>query len=78
MPGRYRVSYPPIAKNFFLSKAPKPACRVQEIASRFHVTRERIRQIEAKTLRRLQHPRRSRGLEDFIENPETPKADVKF
>jgi len=40
---------------------------LEEVGSRFKVTRERIRQIEAKALRKLQHPRRSRGLENFLE-----------
>ena len=34
----------------------------------FEVTRERIRQIEAKALRKLQHPARSSGLKSFVEN----------
>ena len=36
----------------------------------FGVTRERIRQIEAKALRKLRHPTRSRKLKDFLEEPE--------
>lgn len=38
----------------------------QEIADRFGVTKERIRQIEAKALRRLHHPSRSRNLNTFL------------
>jgi RNA polymerase primary sigma factor len=34
----------------------------------FNVTRERIRQIEAKALRRLRHPTRSRRLKDYLEH----------
>jgi RNA polymerase primary sigma factor len=34
----------------------------------FEVTRERIRQIEAKALRKLRHPRRSKRLRSFVEN----------
>ena len=34
----------------------------------FNVTRERIRQIEAKALRKLRHPSRSKPLRDFIED----------
>jgi RNA polymerase primary sigma factor len=34
----------------------------------FKVTRERIRQIEAKALRRLRHPTRSRKLKDYLES----------
>ncbi|MCR5062086.1 MAG: RNA polymerase sigma factor RpoD [Treponema sp.] len=40
---------------------------LEEVGLYFDVTRERIRQIEAKALRRLRHPRRSNGLRDFIE-----------
>ncbi len=39
---------------------------LEEVGSIFNVTRERIRQIEAKALRKLRHPRRSRKLRDFI------------
>jgi RNA polymerase primary sigma factor len=38
-----------------------------EVGVEFHVTRERIRQIEAKALRRLRHPSRSRRLKDYLE-----------
>lgn len=40
---------------------------LEEVGLCFNVTRERIRQIEAKALRRLRHPRRSTELKDFIE-----------
>ncbi len=40
---------------------------LEEIGRRFKVTRERVRQIEAKALRKLQHPVRSRKLEGFLE-----------
>ena len=40
---------------------------LEEVGKRFKVTRERVRQIEAKALRKLQHPIRSRKLEGFIE-----------
>ena len=40
---------------------------LEEVGLYFEVTRERIRQIEAKALRRLRHPRRANGLRDFIE-----------
>lgn len=40
---------------------------LEEVGKIFKVTRERIRQIEAKALRKLRHPRRSRMLRDFIE-----------
>jgi RNA polymerase primary sigma factor len=41
---------------------------LEEVGRRFNVTRERIRQIEAKALRRLQHPTRARKLEGFIDS----------
>ncbi len=40
---------------------------LEEVGLYFNVTRERIRQIEAKALRRLRHPRRASGLKDYIE-----------
>jgi RNA polymerase primary sigma factor len=40
---------------------------LEEVGQLFHVTRERIRQIEAKALRKLRHPNRSRKLKDFLE-----------
>ena len=39
----------------------------EEVGLYFNVTRERIRQIEAKALRRLRHPRRANGLRDYID-----------
>lgn len=40
---------------------------LEEVGRRFDVTRERIRQIEAKALRRLKHPSKSKKLKDFLE-----------
>ena len=40
---------------------------LEEVGREFNVTRERIRQIEAKALRKLRHPSRSKKLKDFIE-----------
>jgi RNA polymerase primary sigma factor len=41
---------------------------LEEVGQDFEVTRERIRQIEAKALRKLRHPSRSKQLKSFIEN----------
>jgi RNA polymerase primary sigma factor len=41
---------------------------LEEVGQRFSVTRERIRQIEAKALRKLRHPSRSNGLAAFVED----------
>ena len=40
---------------------------LEEVGKEFNVTRERIRQIEAKALRKLRHPSRSRQLKDYLE-----------
>ena len=40
---------------------------LEEVGKEFNVTRERIRQIEAKALRKLRHPSRSKKLRDFLE-----------
>jgi len=43
-------------------------CRtLEEVGREFGVTRERIRQIEEKTLRKLRHPRRARALKEFLD-----------
>ena len=39
---------------------------LEEVGQEFHVTRERVRQIEAKALRKLRHPSRSRKLKDYL------------
>ena len=41
---------------------------LEEVGKEFNVTRERIRQIEAKALRKLRHPSRSKKLKDFLES----------
>jgi len=43
---------------------------LEEVGKQFDVTRERIRQIEAKALRKLRHPARSEKLRSFIETEE--------
>ena len=40
---------------------------LEEVGKEFNVTRERIRQIEAKALRKLRHPSRSKQLKDYLE-----------
>ena len=40
---------------------------LEEVGREFNVTRERIRQIEAKALRKLKHPSRSKRLKDFLD-----------
>src|ERR1700747_817196 len=40
---------------------------LEEVGKRFGVTRERVRQIEAKALRKLRHPSRSKKLKDYLE-----------
>jgi RNA polymerase primary sigma factor len=42
---------------------------LEDVGRQFQVTRERIRQIEAKALRKMRHPTRIRQLEGFIDNP---------
>ena len=41
---------------------------LEEVGKEFNVTRERIRQIEAKALRKLRHPSRSRKLKDYLDD----------
>lgn len=40
---------------------------LEEVGEEFHVTRERIRQIEAKALRKLRHPQRARFLREYVQ-----------
>jgi len=39
---------------------------LEEVGHEFNVTRERIRQIEAKALKKLRHPSKSKKLKDFL------------
>jgi RNA polymerase primary sigma factor len=41
--------------------------RLEELEQQFSVTRERVRQIEAKALRKLKHPGRSRTMQSFLD-----------
>ena len=41
---------------------------LEEVGKEFNVTRERIRQIEAKAIRKLRHPSRKIKLKDFLDN----------
>ena len=41
---------------------------LEDVCKRFNVTRERIRQLEAKALRKLRHPSRAKKLKDFLDN----------
>ncbi len=40
---------------------------LEEVGQKFNITRERIRQIEAKALRKLRHPSRSKKLKDYLD-----------
>ena len=50
---------------------------LEEVAREFSVTRERIRQIEAETLRLLRHPQRSQRLKEFIITEQKRREDVE-
>jgi RNA polymerase primary sigma factor len=47
---------------------------LEEVGRIFSVTRERVRQIEAKAVRKLQHPVRSRQLSGFLDRPLSHRA----
>src|SRR5262249_46476043 len=49
---------------------------LEEVGQNFAVTRERIRQIEAKALRKLRHPSRSRRLRAFLADVQTDRKNL--
>jgi RNA polymerase primary sigma factor len=51
---------------------------LEEVGRQFRVTRERIRQIEAKALRKMRHPTRIRQLEGFLEAAEINNCRVSL
>ena len=51
------------------------AYTLEEVGKIFSVTRERVRQIEAKAVRKLQQPYRSRSLASFVDGVEIPALD---
>jgi RNA polymerase primary sigma factor len=51
---------------------------LEEVGKQFRVTRERIRQIEAKALRKMRHPTRLRQLHGFIEFDEIDRMQERF
>ncbi len=52
-------------------------CTLEEVGQLFEVTRERIRQIEAKAMRRLMHPTRADALRPWLDNEPPPKTRKK-
>ncbi len=56
-----------LRKRFGIGK--EDSATLEEVGQEFEVTRERIRQIEAKALRKLRHPERSKWLKNFLERP---------
>jgi RNA polymerase primary sigma factor len=49
---------------------------LEEVGQQFHVTRERIRQIEAKALRKLKHPTRSKKMRSFLNSSSKSQSNV--
>ena len=56
-----------VFKNRFNYYSNEPQLTLEQIGNKLGVTRERIRQIEAKAIRKLRHPSRSKKLKDFLE-----------
>jgi RNA polymerase primary sigma factor len=52
------------------------AYTLEEVGKIFSVTRERVRQIETKAVRKLQQPYRARTLQSFVEGVEIPADDM--
>jgi RNA polymerase primary sigma factor len=48
---------------------------LEEVGRIFKVTRERVRQVEAKAIRKLRHPVRARKLQGFLDQPQLPPDD---
>ena len=51
---------------------------LEEVGKQFDVTRERIRQIEAKAIRKLKHPSRSDKLRTYLDNSDNDAATEDF
>jgi RNA polymerase primary sigma factor len=49
---------------------------LEEVGKIFSVTRERVRQIESKAVRKLQQPYRTRSLAGFLDGIDTPPVDT--
>ena len=49
---------------------------LEEVGQQFHVTRERIRQIEAKALRKLKHPTRSKKMRSFLNSSSKAQSNI--
>jgi RNA polymerase primary sigma factor len=50
------------------------AYTLEEVGKIFQVTRERVRQIESKAVKKLQHPHRSKSLVSFLDGAELPEV----
>lgn len=66
-----------ITLRFGLSPEHPDPLTLEEVAKEFNVTRERIRQIEAKVIRKLRHPSRSKNLKGFL-YPDDSSSTAKY